>query len=77
MKFVLEFDEDEKPDAHIAFHAQDLFMVLGELDNWLRSQTKHNPDSYTDAELGVLYKVRDRLWNELAEYGIDLHREGG
>jgi len=77
MKFVLEFTEEERAEAHLAFHAQDLFMILSEFDNWLRSETKHNAGGYTNDGLQSLQKVRDKLWNELAEYGIDLHREGG
>ena len=77
MKFILEFAEEERAEAHLAFHAQDLFMVLGELDSWLRSEIKYNSDSYTEDGLRVLHTVRDKLWNELSEYGVDIHREGG
>jgi hypothetical protein len=45
--------------------------VVHEMAQFLRQKTKYADDSVSDKELAVYNEVKDRLWEELQELGLD------
>lgn len=61
MKVVLEYDLPmEQEDFRRAIDGHKAFIVLSDLDNWLRSHVKYS-DTTTEAEKVVFDKVRTEL----------------
>jgi hypothetical protein len=66
MKSILEFDLSEPDEAknHLrAIHANNAFMVLWEMDQWLRNEIKYNNRE-------VLQEIRDKLSELMEDVGI-------
>lgn len=67
MKAILEFDlPDEKEEWELHFKASDMHQALWDIDQYLRSETKH-AEVPADA-----YAIRERFLEILAEYGVEL-----
>ena len=75
MKAKLEFNLDEFDDkqAHMrCVKSLDLCLLLWDLDNELRSRTKHAPDTATEEEVRVADEIRTTLFQLMSKYNIDL-----
>jgi hypothetical protein len=75
MKAILEFDLNEQEDAIAhkrAVKALDLCLVLWEMDQYLRSQTKYAPDSMPEDVYVALQTARDKLYEIKSEHNISL-----
>ena len=75
MKGILEFDLDERFDVEAhkrAVKSLDLAMVLYDMDQYLRSQTKYAPDSMSQEVYDALQETRDKLHEIMSERSIDL-----
>ena len=75
MKAILEFDLNESDDkvAHKrAVKALDLCLVLWDMDQYLRSQTKYAPDDMPDVVYEALEKAREQLHEIKREYNVSL-----
>lgn len=71
MKAILEFAlPDDRESFEAACKADDWRCVVDELNNQLRSWTKYGHE-FKDID-AALHGVRDRLWQELNERGLDL-----
>jgi hypothetical protein len=42
------------------------------MDNHLRSELKHNGESYTEGEYKVLEDLREKLYETMSENGVSL-----
>jgi len=70
MKAKLIFDLDEENNAfHMAVKGSDAFMALWAFDSWLRGRVKYGQ---AQAEVMEAEKVREELWDVMAQYSIDL-----
>ena len=75
MKGILEFDLDERFDVEAhkrAVKSLDLAMVLYDMDQYLRSQTKYAPDSMSQEVYDALQETRDKLHEIMSERSINL-----
>ena len=75
-KVTLEFDSvEEQDDINMALNGYKYSVILHQLDNNLRSITKHgvykNRDA-TEQELDLAQDLRDSIRSYLSEYNIDL-----
>jgi hypothetical protein len=74
-KGILEFNLDEQDDqiAHMrALKSTDLALSLWDMDEYLRGQIKHAPDSMSSEVHGALQEVRDKLREIMSDHSIDL-----
>jgi hypothetical protein len=78
-KIILEFDSlEESHDARVALDAMKWKMAMWDLDQLLRSTTKHGVsilDSKKEAsseEVEVAYKIRDEIREILTSSGLNL-----
>jgi hypothetical protein len=58
-------------DLYMAYHGDDLFFTLWDLDQYLRTITKYNPDNLSDEQVDVADKARDKLYALMEEHGVD------
>ena len=77
-KIILEFDSvEESHDARVALDAMKWKMAMWDLDQKLRSTTKHAVSMLKNGEAGdeemeVAYKIRDEIREILNGYGLNL-----
>jgi hypothetical protein len=75
MKGILEFNLEDSIDeaAYIrAVKSTKLAISLWEMDQYLRSQIKHAPDSMSDEVYKTLEETRDKLYEIMSDNAIDL-----
>ena len=73
MKAILEFNLDEVDDsiAHKrCVSSLDMILVLWEMDQHLRSMTKHAPDTMSQETYNALIEIREKLREEMDERGL-------
>ena len=71
MNGILEFNlPEDRQDFNFANHGSDWWNVCWELDQWLRSQTKHAPDSMSEDTYNAFEQCRDRLREIITEQGL-------
>jgi hypothetical protein len=71
MKAILKYDlPEELTEFEMACNAEYMHLVLWELDQWLRSNTKYAPDG-THEEAYTAYELtRERLHQLMNQYNI-------
>lgn len=75
MKAILEFDLNQEDDdvAHKrAVKALDLCIVLWDIDQYLRSQTKYAPDDMPEEAYNALDKAREKFYEIMNERNVSL-----
>lgn len=79
MKIIIEFDGiEEKEDAKTALDGSKWKMAMWELDQRLRSTTKHDVsllkpnEEATDTEYEVAEKLREEIGRILEDYNLSL-----
>jgi hypothetical protein len=73
MKATLKFDlpEDDRK-FRMAINSNSMNTVLREMDEWLRSKTKYTSDSTSQDKMDAYELSRERLYQLLDQYNIDL-----
>ena len=73
MNATLNFNlpEDDR-EFRIATTGKSMHTVLRELDEWLRSKTKYAPDSTSQYKMDAYELSREKLYQLLDQYNIDL-----
>lgn len=72
-KIVLEFDGTEEQDeARTALDGYKWKISIWSLDEWLRSQTKHAPDSMSDDTYKAFEKCREKLREIINDSNLSL-----
>ena len=72
MKAILEFDlPEDGDDFKKAANANELSLVLWDLDQWLRSNTKYAPDGMSADTYNAYQDCRDKLTALLNEYNVN------
>ena len=73
MKAILEFElPEDKQDFDFATQGSDWWNVCWEMDQWLRGQTKHAPDTMSDDTYKALEECRDKLREIISENNLNL-----
>lgn len=73
MKATLEYDlPDEQDEFQNAINGANWRNIVWKVDHFLRSNTKHAPDSVADEELKAYYKVKDELYRLLNDNNLVL-----
>lgn len=73
MKAILEFDlPDNQHDFDCAVDGAKWMSAMWDLNDWLRSQTKHAPDTMSDDTFNTYVLVSDKLHEILNEEGLKL-----
>jgi len=72
-KAILEFNLPEENGEFInAVNGVKYLLALWKMDNHLRSELKHNGESYTKGEYKVLEDLREKLYKVMGENGVSL-----
>ena len=73
MNATLNFNlpEDDR-EFRMATTGKSMHTVLRELDEWLRSKTKYAPDSTSQDKMDAYELSREKLYQLLNQYNIDL-----
>lgn len=78
-KIILEFDSiEEQDDARVALDGSKWKMVIWDLDQTLRSTTKHGVSMFdkskeaTGDEMDVAEKIRNKIREILNDYSLNL-----
>ena len=72
-KIILEFDGiEEAGDARTALDGYKWKIAMWELDQWLRSQIKHAPDSMSDDTYKAFEECREKLREILSDDNLSL-----
>ena len=74
-KAILEFDltdPDDRNEHKRAIKSLDLCLVLWDMDQYLRSQTKYAPDSMSDEVYDALDKAREEFYRIMNEHNVSL-----
>jgi hypothetical protein len=70
---TFEFDDDDgDSNFNMITHASDMYFVLYEMDQWLRSQIKYNESAYDDKQIETLEKVREQLREFIEQHNFNL-----
>lgn len=75
MKAILEFnlDESDEREAHLrAVKSTSLAIALWEMDQYLRGEIKHAPDSMPHEVFNKLQDVRGRFYDIMSDNNIHL-----
>jgi hypothetical protein len=65
MKAILKFNLPEDQEEYdLCNKASDMYGVIWEMMQWLRSETKYAPDDISDDTINALYKCKEKF-NEL------------
>ena len=73
MEAILKFNlPDDQEDFNIALDGGKWALSMFELNQWLRSQTKHATDSMSDDTYKAFEDTRDKLYEILQENSLKL-----
>ena len=73
MEAVLKFNlPDDQEDFNIALDGGKWALSMFELNQWLRSQIKHPPDTMSDDTYKAFEETRDKLYEILNENQLRL-----
>jgi hypothetical protein len=73
MEAILKYNlPDDQLDFDTAVNGSKWSLAMWEIDQWLRSETKHAPDGMSDDTYNALINTRDKLHEILQEYSLKL-----
>jgi len=73
MKAILEFNlPEDQNEFEMVNNASKTYSVIWNLQQWLRSQTKHPPDSMSNDTYTTFEKCREKLNELIIDYNLDL-----
>ena len=58
-------------DLYMSYHGDDLYFILWDLDQYLRSHIKYNPDKLSSKQIDILDKTRDKLYELMSDHAVD------
>jgi hypothetical protein len=72
MKATIEYNlPDDQIEFDLATSASKMHSVLWDLDQWLRGNTKHAPDSTHEEAIKAYYKCRDHLRELMSDNNLN------
>ena len=73
-KAILEFNlPDDEEQFMLAVKGRDMILVLYELDQHLRSETKYAPDTMSQEVYDTLKQTRNKLRELMANYDVAIN----
>ena len=73
MKATLKFNlPEEQQEFNFATQGSDWWNVCWLMDQWLRANTKHAPDSMSEDELKAYERCREKLRELIDSQGLNL-----
>jgi hypothetical protein len=73
MKAILEFNlPEDQTEYQMVNDASKMFSVIGDMKQWLRSQTKYAPDSMSDDTYKAFEECREKLNELLVDNQVNL-----
>jgi len=60
-------------DLYMAYHGDDFFFILWNLDQYLRNQIKYNPDKLSSGKIAALQLARDKIYELMDNYKVDFN----
>ena len=60
-------------DLYLAYHGADFYFTLWDLDQFLRTITKYNPDDLSEEVVDMADKIRDKIYDLMDDYDIDFN----
>jgi hypothetical protein len=73
MKAILEFElPEEKSEFNFATQGSDWYVVAWNMDQWLRGNIKHAPDTMSDYEYKTYELCREKLRALIDDSGLNL-----
>ena len=73
MEAILKYNlPEDQLDFDTAVNGGKWSLAMWEIDQWLRSETKHAPDGMSDDTYNALINTRDKLHEILQEYSLKL-----
>jgi len=73
MEAILKFNlPEDHTEFELATKGSDWFHAMWELDQWLRSQTKHAPDTMSADTFTAFEQTRDKLHEILQDNSLKL-----
>ena len=73
MKATLEFNlPEDQNEFEMVNNASKTYSVIWEFQQWLRSQTKHAPDTMSENTYDTFEKCREKLNDLLIDNNLDL-----
>ena len=60
-------------DLYMAYHGTDFYFTLWELDQFLRTITKYNPDDLSEDVVDMADKVRDKIYDLMNDNDVDFN----
>lgn len=71
MKVTLHFNlPEEKSEYDLVNKASDMYSLLWNFDQWLRSEIKYGSANFTSDERDVLDRVREKLYETFDDYNF-------
>ncbi len=60
-------------DVYMAYNGDNLYFILWDLDQHLRTITKYNPDKLSSKQVDLADLIRDKLYELMEEYNVDFN----
>ena len=60
-------------DLYMAYHGSDFYFTLWDLDQFLRTITKYNPDDLSEEVVEMADKIRDKIYDLMDDYDINFN----
>lgn len=60
-------------DLYMAYHGTEFYFTLWDLDQFLRTITKYNPDDLSEDVVEMADKIRDKLYDIMNDNDIDFN----
>ena len=60
-------------DFYMAYHGEDFYFILCDLDQYLRSQIKYHSDDLSEEKKAAFQLARDRIYELMENYKVDFN----
>ena len=60
-------------DLYMAYHGEDFYFILCDLDQYLRSQIKYHSDDLSEEKIAAFQLARDRIYELMENYDVDFN----
>ena len=60
-------------DFYMAYHGDDFYFILWNLDQYLRDQIKYNSDKLSNGKIAGLQLARNKIYDLMDNYEVDFN----
>ena len=60
-------------DLYMAYHGEDFYFILCDLDQYLRDQQKYNPNKLSNGKIAGLQLARNKIYDLMDNYEVDFN----